>query len=58
MNFVKSCINKTIGRVNKSIKYEKLENNNKTNTFVYNYKHTLSVYDIKGEEKTSSTSEK
>ena len=63
--FVKSDVNKTIGRINKtfghvneSIKSEELQSNNKTTTCEDKYKQNLSAYDIKGEEKTSGTYEK
>ena len=70
-NFVKSIINeaivhvnkkighaiKKIGHVNRAIQYEELEYNNET-TMSADKNKTSSAYDIKGYEKTSSTSEK
>ena len=50
-------VNKTIINANEAIKYEELESNNKTTTCADKDKQTSIVYGIKGEEKTSSTSE-
>ena len=50
-------VKKTIGKVNKAIKYEELESINIMITCADKDKQTSSVYDIKGEENTSRTSE-
>ena len=49
---------KKIGHVNEAIQYDELEINNKMTTCADKDKQTLSVYNIKGEEKTFITSEK
>ena len=51
-------INKNNGQFNKAIQSQELESNNETNTYADKYKQILSVYDNKGEEKTSSIYEK
>ena len=64
-NFVKSGFNKTIihanktiGHINKEIQFEEMERDIKTTTSVDKDKQTSNAYDIKGKEKTPSTSEK
>ena len=46
-NFVKTGVNKTIGHVNKGIKYDELESSNETTMCVNKDKQTLSAYDIR-----------
>ena len=57
-NFVKSCINKTIGHVNEAIKSEKLEINKEITTWADKVKQNFCSYGIEGAQKPQAHSKR